>query len=269
LLARWGLRPKKRYGQNFLVDSNAALRIARLCVEQSPDVPVLEVGAGTGTLTHALLSQGCAVTALEIDPDLAALARSRPELQGAQIVTADALAFEYEQWAHGGRWRAAGNLPYNVATPLILRWCEMAAQPETLTVMVQKDVAQRFSAAPGSAAYGSLSLAVQYAMLVERAFTLGPAAFYPAPNVDSAVVHMRRRTEPPVRPRDLALFWKVVRGAFAYRRKTLANSLVLALGFDRARVERAMAASTISPEQRGERLALDDFARLADALAAQ
>ncbi|MBV8149122.1 MAG: 16S rRNA (adenine(1518)-N(6)/adenine(1519)-N(6))-dimethyltransferase, partial [Candidatus Eremiobacteraeota bacterium] len=139
--------------------------------------------------------------------------------------------------------------------------------PETLTVMIQKDVAERIAAKPGSRAYGSLSLAVRYAMEVEPAFTLGPRSFFPPPKVRSTVVLLRRRVEPPVRPRDLAFFWKVVRAAFAYRRKTLANSLMLALGFDRARIKQALAQSDLSPEQRGERLDFDDFARLADALA--
>jgi 16S rRNA (adenine1518-N6/adenine1519-N6)-dimethyltransferase len=150
---------------------------------------------------------------------------------------------------------------------LILRFCEMERGPQSLTVMIQKDVAERLAAKPGTAAYGSLTVAVGYAMHVRREFTLGPGSFYPPPKVHSTVVRMERREQLPVHPRDLALFWKVVRGAFAYRRKTLANSLILSLGLERARVERAIATSNLSPEQRGERLDLDDFARLADALA--
>lgn len=261
------MRPKKRYGQTFLTDVTAALRIAQLCLQSSPTKRILEIGAGTGTLTHALLEHGADLTALEIDPDLVALLRSQNALQTATVIHADALTFDYERWANGQMWSVAGNLPYNVATPLLLRLLEMECGPKTLTVMVQADVAARLTAKPGTSAYGSLSLAVQYAAEAERAFTLSPHSFFPPPKVRSTVVVMRRRDDPPVRPRDLALFWKVVRGAFAYRRKTLANSLILALGLDRARIERAMAQSNLSSEQRGERLALDDFARLADALA--
>ena len=267
LLARWGLRPKKRYGQNFLMDTGAATRIARLCVGGEAGARVVEIGAGTGTLTHALLAEGAAVTAIEIDRELVELLRSRDDLRLAQVVEADALEFDYASYADSGPWRVAGNLPYNVATPLILRFCEMDRGPQSLTVMIQKDVAERLAAKPGTSAYGSLTVAVGYAMRVRREFTLGPGAFYPAPKVHSTVAFMERREHPPVHPRDLALFWKVVRGAFAYRRKTLANSLILSLGIDRARVERAIATSNLSPEQRGERLDLDDFARLADALA--
>jgi 16S rRNA (adenine1518-N6/adenine1519-N6)-dimethyltransferase len=139
--------------------------------------------------------------------------------------------------------------------------------PQALAVMVQRDVAERLAGRPGTAAYGSLSIAVQYAMRVEQAFTLPPHAFHPPPKVHSAVVRLVRRERPPVAPRDLALFWKVVRAAFAYRRKTLANSLSLALGYDRSAIERALEQSNLSSEQRGERLTIDDFARLADALA--
>ena len=268
LLARAGLRPKKKYGQNFLMDGQAARRIARLCISGAPPpVRVLEIGAGTGALTLALLEEGADVTALEIDPDLAALLQAREDLTRARIVQADALAFDYAQWAGGAPWHVAGNLPYNVATPLIANFAEMSAGPQSATVMVQKDVADRLCAQPGTKAYGSLSVAVQYTMRVERAFTLGPKSFYPPPKVHSTVVQLVRRAEPAVRPADVALFRKVVRAAFAYRRKTLANSVALALGTDRASLERALAASNLDPEIRGERLTLDDFARVADALA--
>ena len=264
-LARRGLRPRKRFGQNFLIDDDAARRIARLCAGET--ARTLEIGAGTGALTYALLEERLDVTALEIDPDLVGVLRARADLGAATLVEADALTFDYAQWSRGAPWIAVGNLPYNVATPLIVNFAEMPHAPKTVVAMVQKDVADRLAAAPATPAYGSLSVAVQYAMHVERVFTLQPRAFYPAPKVESTVVRLVRREEPAVRPRDLALFRKVVRAAFAYRRKTLVNSLALALELPRAAIERAAAASHLSPEQRGERLDLNDFARLADALA--
>ncbi len=270
LLSAWGLRPKKKFGQNFLMDSGAAHRIARLSlVDAPPHARVLEIGAGTGVLTHALLDEGAAVTAVEIDAQLVEILRSRAELQGAGIVHADAMQFDYASYALGGPWYAAGNLPYNIATPLVIELVEMERGPHAITAMIQKDVADRLAAKPGTAAYGSLSIAVQYAMHIERAFTLGPRAFYPPPKVDSTVVRLVRRDEPAVQPRDLALFRKVVRAAFAYRRKTLANSLALALGFERPRIVKAIAASLLSTESRGEQLDLDDFCRLADELAGE
>jgi 16S rRNA (adenine1518-N6/adenine1519-N6)-dimethyltransferase len=268
LLAAAGIRPKKRYAQNFLENASAAARIATLSVGgASPGSWMLEIGAGTGTLTLALLDAGADLTAIEIDGDLVALLRSRPDLARANIVQADALEFDYRNWSAGHRWRVAGNLPYNVATPVMLRLIEMDDGPESLTVMVQKDVAQRLVAAPASRAYGSLSVAVQYAMRAQIAFDLRPRSFFPPPKVESSVVTLVRRAEPMVRPRDPSMFWKVVRGAFAYRRKTLVNTLTLALQIDRAKVLRALLSSNLSPELRGERLDLGDFARLADALA--
>jgi 16S rRNA (adenine1518-N6/adenine1519-N6)-dimethyltransferase len=268
MLAKAAIRPKKRYGQNFLVSASAARRIAQLSLADArPEVQTLEVGAGTGALTRALVQEGADVTAIEIDPALVELLRSRVDLATARIVQADALTFDYAVWSSGRPWRVAGNLPYNIATPLLLRFVEMrSGGPQLLTVMVQKDVADRLAASPGTPAYGSLSVAVQYAMHVERAFTLAPQSFFPPPKVRSTVVRMVRRAEAVVRPRDLELFWKVVRGAFAYRRKTLVNSLTL-FGFDRAPVARALALSNLSPELRGERLDITDFVRLADALA--
>ncbi|MBV9056289.1 MAG: 16S rRNA (adenine(1518)-N(6)/adenine(1519)-N(6))-dimethyltransferase RsmA [Candidatus Eremiobacteraeota bacterium] len=265
-----GGRPKKRFGQNFLVNASAARQIARLSQRDAvADVRTLEIGAGTGALTAALLELGARVSALEIDTELVALLRARPELARAEIIEADALTFDYEAWAGSQPWIVAGNLPYNVATPLILRLVELSPGPQSMTVMVQRDVADRFAASPGTAAYGSLSIAVQYAMQVQRAMRLSPRSFFPAPKVESTVVKLTRRDTPPVQPRYPDVFWKVVRGAFAYRRKTLVNALHLSLGFDRARIERALEHSNLSPELRGERLNISDFARLADALAAQ
>jgi len=268
LLALAGIRPRKRYGQNFLVNGSAARRIARLSVAQArPGTRMLEIGAGTGALTIALLEEGADVTALEIDPELVALLRSLPELAAARIVEADASNFDYRAWSGTDAWRVAGNLPYNVATALMLQLVEMDGGPDALTVMVQKDVAERLTASPGTPAYGSLSVAIQYAMTVKLAFTLAPQSFFPPPKVYSSVVQLRRRAKPAARVRDRTLFWKVVRGAFAYRRKTLVNSLALSLDIDRAAIVRALELSNISPELRGERLDLSDFARLADALA--
>ncbi len=214
-----------------------------------------------------MLDAGAQLTAVEIDPVLVDVLRNRADLKRATIVAGDARTFDYATLARSGKWYAAGNLPYYIATPLIMQLIELQRGPQALTVMVQRDVADRFTAPPGTAAYGSLTVAVGYAMNVTRVLTLEPAAFSPKPKVSSAVVQMIRRTEPAVRTRDLARFRQVVRAAFAYRRKTLANSLALALRVDRHSVEQALRSAGIPTEQRGERLDLADFARLADALA--
>ena len=257
-----------KFGQNFLMDSGAAHKIARLSLTDAGEQPrIIEIGAGTGALTKALLDEGAVVTALEIDPQLVSILQQREDIRAATIVEADALEFDFEGYGKLGAWHVAANLPYNVATPLMVNLIEMEYGPQTLTVMIQKDVANRLAAKPSTPAYGSLSIAVQYAMTVERAFTLGPRVFYPPPKVDSTVVRLVRRATPAVAPRDVAMFRKVVRAAFAYRRKTLANSLMLALGLDRARISAAIAASSLPPESRGEQLDIHAFCALADNLA--
>jgi 16S rRNA (adenine1518-N6/adenine1519-N6)-dimethyltransferase len=267
LLRRFGYRPKKRLGQHFLTDTAAAGRIAALAAGSS-EGRILEIGPGTGVLTAALAATGRAVTAIEIDEDMIRILRSRDDLGAARIVHADALDFDYSAFAADGPWSVTGNLPYNIATPLIVRFIEMPDGPRELVVMMQKDVVARLTAKPSTAAYGSLSVAVQYAMHVERAFTLSPGAFYPRPKVDSAVVRLRRRDAPAVAVANEARFLQVVRGAFAYRRKTLANSLSLALHIERDDVTKTLRALAYDTEIRGEQLAIGDFAKIADALPA-
>ena len=249
------------------MDGGAAKRIAVACISEELQ-RVVEIGAGTGALTHALLECGANVTALEIDSELVEILREREDLAAAKIVHADALAFDYASASGAAAWCAAGNLPYNIATPLIAMWLELAHPPSRIVAMVQRDVADRLTAAPASAAYGSLTLLVSYAMSVRRAFVLGPGVFYPRPGVDSAVVVMERRERPAVTVRDRSFLVQVVRGGFAYRRKTLANSLSLALGIDRARTQTALASLDVDTEIRAEQLDLGHFGALADALGA-
>lgn len=266
LLARYGYSPKKRFGQNFLMDAGAAARIAALASEGARSQRVVEIGPGTGALTRALIDAGLQVTAVDLDPDMIAILRTRGDLASAEIVHDDALTFDYAGYARGGPWRMAGNLPYNIATPLLMRLIEMRDGPDAIVAMIQRDVADRLAARPGTRAYGSLSVAVQYAMTVERAFTLGPRFFYPRPKVDSTVVRLCRRERPAAEVDDEARFLQVVRAAFAYRRKTLANSLSLAIGIDRSVTAAALERLQIDTEIRGEQLAITDFARLAAGL---
>lgn len=248
------------------MDAGAAARIARLAVPAAGE-RVLEIGAGTGALTRALIAQGADVTAFDIDPDMVAVLRSREDLAPATIERADALAFDYEGWAGDAPWVAAGNLPYNIATPLMLALADSRRPPERIVAMIQRDVADRLTAKPGTASYGSLTVAIGLRMRVERAFSVSPAQFYPRPKVNSAVVVLRRHTIAPVAVRDVAHFERVVRGAFAYRRKTLANALALSLAVPRERIAEAIRTLDLRPEIRGEALDLATFAALADALA--
>jgi 16S rRNA (adenine1518-N6/adenine1519-N6)-dimethyltransferase len=253
-------------GQHFLANTGTALRIGRLALD-APGDRVIEIGAGTGVLTSALVELGADLTAFDIDSDMIAVLGSRDDLGAARIVQADALEFDYTAWAGDTRWNAAGNLPYNIATPLMLLLADLPNPPQRIVAMIQKDVADRLTAKPGSASYGSLTVAIGFRMSVERAFIVGPGQFFPRPNVDSAVVVLRRHVTPPVTVSDPAFFESVVRGAFAYRRKTLANSLSLALELPRERIADALRRLNLHPEIRGEVLDLAAFAALADALA--
>ncbi len=244
--------------------------MARIVVDsfaQGKGSTVVEIGAGTGALTQALLGTGLRVTALEIDPRLIEILHSRDDLRAGEFVYADALSFDYETVSRGETWAVAGNLPYNVATPLITKFARMSRGPSSLVVMVQKDVAARFLALPGTSAYGSLTVAVNYWFKIAREFVLSPAAFFPRPKVDSTVVRLTRHSTPPVITRDADFMLQVSRAAFAYRRKTLANSLALALGLDRNRMNEALLQAGLQTEIRGEQLSLPQFAALADRLA--
>ena len=248
------------------MDGGTATKIARLAVD-APGDRVLEIGAGTGALTAGLLRLGADVTAFDFDPDMIAVLRSRADLAAADIRQADALSFDYAAWGGERDWRAAGNLPYNVGTPLLVTLAALARPPERIVAMIQKDVADRLLAKPGTAQYGSLTVAIALTMRVERALTVPPGAFFPRPGVVSSVVVLHRLDAPPVAVRDRARFEQVVRGAFAYRRKTLANSLSLALDLPRERIAVAIDRAALPPDVRGEELDLRSFAALADALA--
>jgi 16S rRNA (adenine1518-N6/adenine1519-N6)-dimethyltransferase len=266
LLGARGLRPKKSLGQNFLMDAGTAARIARLAVD-APGDRVLEVGAGTGSLSVALLDAGAELTAFDLDDALVEVLRSRSDLSAARIEHGDALAYDYASFAGGRPWRVAGNLPYNIATPLLIRLAQMELPPDRIVAMIQKDVADRLLAKPGTAAYGSLTVALALTMHVERAFNVAPGQFFPRPKVVSTVVVLNRLAAPAVAVRDRQRFEQVVRGAFAYRRKTLANSLALALEMPRERIAAALLALDLDADIRGEALDLRTFAALTDALA--
>lgn len=247
------------------MDGGTAARIARLAAG-APGDRVLEIGPGTGALTAALVRLGVEVTAVDVDPAMVEILRSRGDLAGAEIVQADALAFDYAAWAGERDWHAAGNLPYNVGTPLLTRLAALQRPPARIVAMIQKDVADRLLAKPGTAQYGSLTVAIGLTMRAERALKVPPSAFYPRPAVDSTVVVLHRLAELAAPVRDRARFEQVVRGAFAYRRKTLANSLSLALGLPRATVAAAIDSLSLEPDVRGEDLDLRTFAALTEAL---
>jgi len=277
LLASHGLHARKRLGQNFLVDPRFARRVA----EAVPSGAfVVEIGAGTGALTVALAERARKLTTLEIDHGLAAIVRERfASLDKVSLVEADALTFDLS-----GALRAevapravCGNLPYYITTPLLEKILESIDFWESAVLMVQREYAHRLTAAPGTADYASLTVFVGYHCVVEKIFDVGAAGFYPTPTVSSAVVRLLPRSERAAGVDDERVLLKTIRAAFSQRRKTLANCLVAAAHQKSERprdeqvrrtVESAIEAAHLSPQIRGERLSLDDFKRLANALVA-
>ncbi|NBB71456.1 MAG: 16S rRNA (adenine(1518)-N(6)/adenine(1519)-N(6))-dimethyltransferase RsmA [Alphaproteobacteria bacterium] len=261
-IRRHGLTADKRLGQHFLVDPAILARIAA-AAEPLAGVTVVEVGAGPGGLTRALLATDAVrVVAVETDrrcvaalDELAAAAGGR-----LRVVAGDALALDRRELA-APPTAIVANLPYNIATELIVRWLRAPAGLVRLVLLVQREVAARLAAAPGTAAYGRLSVLAQWAARVEALFELPPGAFRPPPKVHSRVVRLTPHREPPV-PVRLATLERVTAAAFGQRRKMLRSSLK-SLGRDPAAL---CAAAGIAPARRAETLTLAEFAALADAL---
>jgi 16S rRNA (adenine1518-N6/adenine1519-N6)-dimethyltransferase len=261
------LRPTKTLGQNFLHDANTIRRIVRTA-EVRPDDVVLEVGPGLGSLTLGLLPVAARVTAVEIDPRLAArlpltVAERAPELAGRlAVVEADAL--RVTELPGPPPTALVANLPYNVAVPVLLHLLELLPSLDRALVLVQAEVADRLAAAPGSPAYGVPSVKAAWYGEVRRAGAVGRRVFWPEPNVDSGLVALVRRPPPPG---DRAATFAVVDAAFATRRKSLRAALARWAGSPAAAEDRLRAAG-IDPALRGEQLSVADFARLAATAAA-
>ena len=271
LLAAHDLRPSRALGQNFLADPNTARRIVRLAGVRAGD-RVLEVGPGIGSLTVALaeaVSPGGRVLALELDrhllPVLGEVVDGLPQVQIAQ---GDALTVDYDDLlgddllGDARPWSMVSNLPYNVATPLMARLLDEVPRLETLSVMVQKEVAERLAAPPGTPDCGAISVKVAYHAVATPLGLVPPTVFVPRPKVDSAVVRFERRAAPPVDVPSAEGLFVLARAGFGQRRKTLRQALRPLLG---DRVEEVLAAAGIPAMRRAETLTLDEWAALARA----
>jgi 16S rRNA (adenine1518-N6/adenine1519-N6)-dimethyltransferase len=258
LLARHGLRPSKALGQHFLADPNLTRRVVRTAGVMPGD-RVLEVGAGTGTLTRALAEAGAAVLAIEVDPRLApVLEESLGEAQ-VEVRIADALSFDYRSALGQGGWKMVSNLPYEVGTTLLLHLLTEVGEIDSFTVMVQLEVARRLVAEPGSPDYGLASVVTRIHGRPRLAFTVPPQVFYPPPRVESAVVHVLRGVAPPFAARAIQL----AGAAFRQRRKMLRGSLRSVM----ADPETALTVAGIEPTRRPQTLTAEDFLRLAEVAA--
>ena len=267
MAARYGVRPTKQRGQNFVIDANTVRRIVRAAGLHADDV-VLEVGPGLGSLTLALLEQVSEVTAVEVDPVLAAalpdtVSTFAPQqADHVRVVEADALRID--SLPGPAPTALVANLPYNVAVPVLLHLLATFPSIERVLVMVQLEVADRLAAPPGSRVYGVPSVKAAWYGEVRKAGLVGRNVFWPAPNVDSGLVAMTRRPAPS--PVDRDQVFAVVDAAFAQRRKTLRAALSTYAG-SAARAEQALRDAGVDPSARGERLTVEDFARVAAVLA--
>ncbi len=269
LLARHGFRFSKSMGQNFLIESRVPRDIAGAS-GAGPGVGVVEVGPGIGPLTVELAQRAERVAAVELDRSLLPiLAETLAPYPNVEVVPGDVMKLDLAALCReklpGLIPMVCANLPYNITTPVITAFLE-AGCFSSITVMIQREVARRICAQPGGADYGAFSVFCQYHAQPEFLFEVPPECFLPAPKVTSAVVRLVPRTTPPQTLVDEDAFFRVVRAAFAQRRKTLLNSLTAAYG-DRERVRAALAACSLQENVRGERLGIPEFASLAASLA--
>ena len=258
--------PRRRMSQNFLVDPGVARKIVDLCRVEPGDT-VIEVGPGLGALTGLLLDRANRLHAVELDRNLAErLGVEYGARPGFTLHTGDILRISIRDLLPEGKAVLVGNLPYAITSDLVLWMLDQHDRIRRAVVLMQREVAARLTAVPGSREAGSLTLAVRYRALAEPILDVPPTAFRPAPKVTSTLVLFRFLDRPAVQPRDERFFFRVIRAAFGERRKTLVNALVAGLSLPRGLVEDAVRAAGLDPRIRGERLDLEAFRRLADHL---
>ncbi|MBQ8508451.1 MAG: 16S rRNA (adenine(1518)-N(6)/adenine(1519)-N(6))-dimethyltransferase RsmA [Clostridia bacterium] len=275
IMSRHGVTFRKQYGQNFLINPTVPERIAEAAVaSDGTKLGVLEIGPGIGTLTRELAVRADKVVALEIDTALMPiLAETLEDCSNVTVINQDVMKTDLAELCQreftdqGYSLSVAANLPYYITTPILMKLVESRLPLDTITVMIQKEVAARLCAPAGDSEYGAITASLAYYGKVERLFNVPAGCFIPAPKVDSTVIRITLHKQPPVQVRDEQTLFRTIRGAFAQRRKTLANSLTsefAALG--REAIAKAIEKAGLEPSVRGERLGLEDFARLADAL---
>lgn len=274
LLQRHRFSIRKKYGQNFLVDRNILEKVVGTAAI-APSDSILEIGPGAGTMTALLAQRAKNVIAVEIDQALIPiLGETLAEFDNVTIENEDILKVDLAALAmrcgDGRPIKVVANLPYYITTPVIMALLESRIPLESITIMVQKEVAERIRSASGRKDYGALTVAVNYYTRVEYIATVSPSCFFPRPAVDSAILHLDRYQTPPVEVADEAHFFKLIRAAFAQRRKVLANALVNAACLDLTRedVFEALAAMGKSLTVRGEELGLEEFTVLSNLLVA-
>ena len=269
ILSRHGFTFSKALGQNFLINPSVCPRMAESAVE-GEHTGVLEIGPGIGVLTRELLERAEKVVAVELDRRLLpVLDETLAEYDNLRVVNADVLELDLNKLIAGEfdgmDVAVCANLPYYITSPVIMKLLEDHLPVRTITVMVQKEAAVRLCAEPGTRDSSAITAAVRYYCTPELLFHVSSGSFMPAPRVDSAVIQLRLH-EPQVHPKDEKIFFKVIRAAFAQRRKTVLNSLSSSLSLDKTAMRAILESAGVDATARAERLTLGDFAAIADAV---
>ncbi|WML42512.1 16S rRNA (adenine(1518)-N(6)/adenine(1519)-N(6))-dimethyltransferase RsmA [Neobacillus sp. PS3-40] len=274
ILEKYGFSFKKSLGQNFLIDTNILKKIVHFA-QMGEGTGAIEIGPGIGALTEQLARSSKKVVAFEIDQRLLPiLAETLSPYSNVKVIHQDVLKADVkevikEEFKEIEDLVVVANLPYYVTTPIIMKLLEEQLPIRSIVVMLQKEVADRISAKPGTKDYGSLSIAIQYYMEAEIVMIVPKTVFVPQPNVDSAVIRLTKREKPAVQVKDEDFFFQVTKTSFAQRRKTLLNNLTSGLQDGKQKKDEILDAlhkSGIDPSRRGETLSLEEFARLADEL---
>lgn len=272
IINKYSFAFQKKFGQNFLIDSNVLESIIR-GAEITKDDFVLEIGPGIGTMTQYLCEAARQVVAVEIDKMLIPILEDTlSEYDNVEVINQDVLKVDIKSLAeeknNGKPIKVVANLPYYITTPIIMGLFESGVPIDSITIMVQKEVADRMQTGPGSKDYGALSLAVQYYATAKVILNVSATCFMPRPNVDSAVIKLTRHKEPTVNVVDEKLMFKIIRASFNQRRKTLQNGLYNSseLRIPKEKTVAALEEMGLTPTIRGEKLSLEEFAQLSDIL---
>lgn len=270
IIDKYGFMFQKRFGQNFLIDGNVVEKIVREAGVTKDDF-VLEIGPGIGTMTQLLCENAMEVAAVEIDTNLIPILKETlAPYDNVTVINEDILKVDIPALAqekNGGRpIKVVANLPYYITTPIIMGLFESHVPIDSITIMVQREVADRMQVGPGTKDYGALSLAVQYYAKPEIVLNVPPTCFMPRPNVGSAVIRLKKHETCPVQVDDAEFMFRLIRASFNQRRKTLANGLSNSseLTLSKEKIAEAIESLGVSPSIRGEALTLEQFAQLAN-----
>lgn len=264
VIRRFGIHAKHKLGQNFLIRPDVVSAIAE-AAELGEHVPVMEIGAGIGTLTQALAETGADVTAFELDKSLErVLSHTLEHYKNIHIIYEDVLKADLKTILGDRDWRCAANLPYYITTPILLSLIQSDLPISLFVFMMQKEVADRILAMPGSKDYGALTLAVNFDCTAERVLDIPPSAFIPRPQVTSTVLKIRRREKSAVEVKDRKLFFSLVKMGFGQRRKVFTNAMKSG-GISADWIPEILAKAGIDGKRRGETFSMEEYGRLADA----